>query len=117
MSVVVHPGEVVCAATALAERGPGVRFLVERDGRTRAAFAIRHDGDVSAFLNECAHRGVELDWNPGEFFDRAGEALICATHGARYHPVSGACLGGPCGGRALTRLKLREENGKVHLAD
>lgn len=116
MSAVVRPGGVVCASAAVPERGPGVRFLVEREGRLRPAFAIRHEGRVRAFLNECAHRGVELDWNPGEFFDRFGEALICATHGARYHPASGACLDGPCRGAALARVDLREENGEIRLA-
>ena len=33
------------------------------------AFVVRHMQGVSAFINRCAHRDLELDWSPGEFFD------------------------------------------------
>jgi len=113
----VRPGGVTCAAAALPEGGRGVRFRVEREGRVRPAFLIRYQGRACAFLNECAHRGVELDWNEAEFFDRRGEALICATHGARYHPLSGACLEGPCAGKVLVTLDVTEAGGEVRLAE
>ena len=60
-------------------------------------------------------KSVELDWVEGEFFDADGQYLVCATHGARYDPVSGRCAGGPCARRGLRRLGVVEEGGDVCL--
>lgn len=118
-----HPGALrpppggetpLCEAERLAEGGRGLRFRLWRNGVWLPAFAIRYQGTVRAYLNRCSHRGVELDWEPGEFFSAQGDALICATHGARYDPASGACLGGPCSG-GLTGVPIRERDGRVWL--
>ncbi len=106
---------VICASGDLAEAGKGVRFGMEYRGRPAAAFAIRFRGQVRAYLNECAHVPVELDWQPGEFFDLSKVYLICAVHGALYSPETGACLGGRCQGRGLTPLTVAERNGTVYL--
>ena len=96
----------ICAASDLLEGGAGVRFTLEQgDHEPLHAFAVRHGGQVRAFLNQCAHVPVELDWQPGEFFDDERRFLVCATHGALYHPGDGRCAGGPCRGRGL-RLSL-----------
>lgn len=106
----------ICAGAELSDGGRGVRFEVNCHGVTLAAFAIRHRGRVHGYLNRCAHRQVELDWEPGEFFDAGRRYLVCATHGAVYEPDSGACVGGPCAGAGLTPLPLEESRGEVVLA-
>lgn len=106
---------VVCNSAALVESGDGVRFEVDRGGRRHAAFAIRFGGRVYAYLNRCAHVGVELDWQPGRFFDADGIDLICSTHGALYDPATGECRGGPCRGGALERIAIEEVDGQVVL--
>ena len=83
---------VVCASGALAEGGDGVRFEVKRGRETAPAFAVRYEGRVYAYVNRCAHVGVELDWQAGRFFDADGMVLLCSTHGALYDPASGACV-------------------------
>jgi len=105
----------ICASSDLADGGDGVRFEVEHKAETVQAFAIRHGGRVYAYVNRCAHIAMELDWNPGKFFDTEGEYLICSTHGALYAPESGACRGGPCRGAGLTRLDVFEAGGKVYI--
>ena len=110
-------GGVICDSAALIDSGPGVRFHVRWQGQDLPAFAVRHAGVVQAYLNRCRHRGVELDWQPGEFFDRDGHALVCATHGARYSPVTGLCLEGPCRGQGLVKLAVIEKNNRVWLND
>ena len=106
---------MLCASADLTERGDGLRFEVEWEGNTVAAFAIRHGGRAYAYVNRCAHIGVELDWKEGKFFDADGEYLICSTHGALYAPESGACRGGPCRGAKLVGLNVFEADGKVYL--
>ncbi len=109
-------GEFLCKADLLLERGRGIRFRIRMDQRIVPAFAIRFDGRVHAFLNQCAHQAVELDWQPGQFFDTDGNLLVCATHGALYDPASGACRGGRCGGRGLTPVAVEEIHGSIYLA-
>lgn len=108
---------LICASNELEEGGKGVRFEVLRHGQAMPAFAVRYGGAVYGYLNRCGHVPVELDFQPGEFFDSSRLYLICATHGALYEPASGACLGGRCSGRGLIRLDLNERDGNVYLKE
>jgi nitrite reductase/ring-hydroxylating ferredoxin subunit len=105
----------ICQSSALVDGGAGVRFQVRLDGRSADAFVVRHQGVARAYLNVCAHRGVELDWEQGQFFDVQHRWLICSTHGALYEPATGHCVSGPCQGASLTSLPVDEQNGKVSL--
>jgi nitrite reductase/ring-hydroxylating ferredoxin subunit len=107
---------IVCESRALVEGSQGVRFTVRRAHTTAPAFAVRHGGVAYAYLNRCAHRSVELDWEPGRFFDAEKRWLICATHGALYDPASGSCIAGPCRGGALRPVPVTEVDGNVCLA-
>lgn len=106
---------LICAAGELEERGRGVRFALPELGERVTGFAVRYNGRPCGFVNQCAHVPVELDWQEGEFFDMSQEYLICATHGAHYLPDSGLCVMGPCKGRALKLLELRERDGNIYL--
>jgi nitrite reductase/ring-hydroxylating ferredoxin subunit len=79
---------LICAASDLSEQGRGVRFELSRAGKPQPAFVVRFDGRPHAFLNQCCHVTVEVEWVPGEFFDDSRLYLICATHCALYHPAS-----------------------------
>jgi nitrite reductase/ring-hydroxylating ferredoxin subunit len=107
---------VICPSAALVDRGEGVRFEVVQGGARHPAFAIRVDGRVHAYRNRCAHVAVELDWQPGRFFDADGIVLICSTHGALYDPATGACRGGPCRGAGLEPVPVEELDGRVVLS-
>jgi nitrite reductase/ring-hydroxylating ferredoxin subunit len=104
---------LICAAADLAELGPGVRFEIGTD----AGFVIRYRGRVFAYLNRCGHLPVEMDWQPGEFYDLSRLYLICSTHGALYDPATGACISGRCEGRGLIRLPVEERDGGIFLKD
>lgn len=108
---------LICAADVLTDGGDGVRFSVERLGIVEPAFAVRYRGAVHAYINRCAHVPVELDWQPGKFFDLTGHLLICAVHGAHYDPENGYCVMGPCKGRRLLRLTVLEREGQVYLLE
>lgn len=109
---------LICASSDLLEGGAGVRFEVAvAAGGLAAAFVVRFDGRPRGFLNRCAHVPVELDWQPGQFFDEEGRYLICATHGAVYEPDGGRCIAGPCPGRSLVALDVAEHDGAVWLKE
>jgi nitrite reductase/ring-hydroxylating ferredoxin subunit len=104
---------VICAAADLAEAGAGVRFDWPPAGGEGKGFVVRFRGGPRAFVNRCPHRGVELDWQPGEFFEQSGLYLVCSTHGAVFAPDSGLCVAGPCRGARLEAIAVRESEGRI----
>ena len=108
---------LICLSQDLPERGKGARFSIEAAHGTIPAFVVRYRGQVQGYLNRCAHVRVELDAQPGEFFDVSGLYLVCSTHGAAYVPETGYCIGGPCKGQRLTKLAVEERNGGVYLLE
>lgn len=113
----LRPGDVICHRDQLMNGGRGIRFMVTTSRGPRPAFVVRYQGHAQAFLNQCAHKSVELDWNEGEFFSPEGDSLVCTTHGAQYHPASGVCLAGPCKGASLVALKIKETEYAIQLID
>ena len=105
---------LICPSDALVDAGRGVRFEVEYFGETGPAFVVRYRGEVQGYLNRCAHVAMELDWQEGVFFDADGRDLLCSTHGATYDAATGRCLGGPCNGSPLVKLRLEERDGNVY---
>jgi len=108
---------LICASDELIGGGRGVRFEVSRYGVKAQAFVVRYRDKPSAYLNRCAHVPVEIDWQPGVFFDQSGLYLICSTHGAMYAPESGRCVGGRCNGKGLVQLPVRERDGQIFLIE
>jgi phosphoglycolate phosphatase len=102
----------ICTSDDLEDKSYGTRFAMP-DGRQ--AFAIRFEGQVKGYINECRHLPTELDWNFGHFLDTEKEFLVCATHGALYDPLTGLCVAGPCRGKSLEAVKVSEHNGKIYL--
>lgn len=108
--------KAVASIADLDEGGKGVRFDVRNAaGDLIPAFVVCFDGQYFAYLNQCGHIAIQLDYMPGEFFSDDGRTLICATHGAEYAPDSGACLGGPCYGVGLTPIEIVQENQHLYL--
>ena len=103
----------LCNSTDLVDCGEAVPFDVTYCGRASRGFAIRFEGQPYAYLNQCAHVPMEMDYQPNRFFDSTGQWLMCATHGAIYRPQTGECRGGPCRG-GLIKIALTEQNGIVH---
>ncbi len=109
---------LICASADLQDSRLGVRFEVRGAQQAAPAFAVRFEGRVHAYLNRCAHVAMELDWNPGHFFDAEGLVLICSTHGALFAPESGKCLGGPCiGCGGLEPVAVEERDGAVYVKE
>jgi nitrite reductase/ring-hydroxylating ferredoxin subunit len=113
----LNDSRVICASGDLQDGGKGVRFTVNWHGQPASAFVVRYQGVAHAFLNQCGHVPVELDWQEGEFFDEAGVYLICATHGALYSPKDGHCVTGRCSGKGLTTLPVEEQGNQIRLLE
>jgi len=108
----VDPAQPLCGAADLIQGGSAVPFDVVYAGQTCRAFAVRFEGQPQAYLNRCSHVSMELDWQPNQVFDGSGQWLLCASHGAAYHPKTGECAAGPCRG-GLVKIFLFEHDGVV----
>jgi nitrite reductase/ring-hydroxylating ferredoxin subunit len=104
---------LLCGTHALVDSSLAVPFEVCYFGKNHAAFAVRYQGRVHAYLNRCSHVPMEMDYQPNQFFDMSGHWLMCATHGATYAPQTGQCRLGPCRG-GLVKIEVSEADGLVH---
>jgi nitrite reductase/ring-hydroxylating ferredoxin subunit len=86
------------------------------DGWEHWGFVVRVGDEVAAFRNVCPHAGHPLHYAPDAFLTADGALLICASHGALFERLTGACIAGPCAGRALQRLAARVRAGMVEVA-
>lgn len=78
-------------------------------------FAFLNGDTPKAYLNQCPHMGIELNWVPGRFMDVDNLFIQCSTHGALFKPGDGECIAGPCQGNALTVLDIREVKGTLEV--
>jgi nitrite reductase/ring-hydroxylating ferredoxin subunit len=91
-------------------------FSVDATDGLVELFVIRLDNAVKAYLNNCPHLGVPLNWQPDEFLSLEGTHIQCATHGALFTLEHGDCISGPCIGQSLIPLNLeQQENGELWL--
>ncbi len=115
-AVIPSNAVLVVSDSARLREGQALRFRVSVDGVEREAFAVRFRGTCYAYLNTCRHQSLPLDFGDAHFFDDAGGSLVCCYHGARYDPISGVCLDGPCEGGRLTALIVEEHDGALWCA-
>jgi nitrite reductase/ring-hydroxylating ferredoxin subunit len=104
----------LCRADEVAE-GKGRGFRIGAGTEQIAVFVIRRGGALRGYVNSCPHIGTPLDWLPDRFFDRAGEHLLCGTHGAMFRPEDGLCVRGPCVGKSLAPAPIVVEGGEIFL--
>lgn len=76
---------------------------------------VRHDGQLRVYVNWCPHLGIELNFQPDEFFDLDRRYLQCANHGALFEVDSGLCVLGPCKGNSLKPVTFAVEDGEVRV--
>ncbi len=88
--------------------GSTSKFELEIKTDTQSGFVVFFEGKYHAYLNQCKHLPIELDYEPNEFMDDEKQWIVCSTHGAIYHPASGECIAGPCRGEILQKLNITE---------
>lgn len=104
----------VCRADDVAE-GQARSFIIGEGVARRDVILVRRGGVVRAYVNSCPHQGTPLETFPDRFLNHDGSLLICSTHGARFRVEDGACISGPCLGKALGAVALSVRDGFVWL--
>ncbi len=105
MSEPFHEHDV--AGTGDLAPGHSLTFTLECNGRRVEAFLISYRDHFYAYVNQCRHVPMTLDWVENQFFSADGNYLLCSTHGAIYRPDTGECIDGPPCGRSLFRIPIR----------
>ena len=103
---------------SLEEIGPeGLRFTYQEGPFEEEGILLKlDDGQIRAYKNECRHLPMKLDdREPRDFWDPTRTHLVCNSHGARYRPLDGLCVGGPCEGSHLRPLPIVIKDGVVFL--
>jgi len=81
-------------------------FTIEINNKITDIFVIHKHNQFHAYINQCPHTGVTLNWQPNQFFDIENKFIQCATHGALFRVNDGHCVRGPCVGKNLFALEL-----------
>jgi nitrite reductase/ring-hydroxylating ferredoxin subunit len=96
--------------------GSGVAFTFrDQSNIVTEGFLVRFRGQLHAYVNQCRHQPLSLDYGDGEFFTDEGDLLLCRNHGALFEPDTGECVAGPCFGAHLFRLPIEEREDGVWL--
>ena len=91
-------------------------FTLEPCSGMKDAFLIYVNQKYYAYLNQCPHTGVNLNWQPEQFFSVDGGYLQCSMHGALFETTTGKCILGPCRGQNLKPVEITIEGGAIYLA-
>ncbi|WP_428242803.1 Rieske (2Fe-2S) protein [Gynuella sp.] len=65
-------------------------------------FAVRRDGLLYVYKNDCPHLNINLEWQEDQFLDMDAAFIQCSGHGALFEIETGICISGPCQGEHLT---------------
>jgi nitrite reductase/ring-hydroxylating ferredoxin subunit len=102
------PGVKLCALGEIADGCARGMVLELRAGRFHG-FVIRRGHDVYGYADLCPHAGLPLAKTLDDYLTADGQLIACSWHGALFQVETGACVGGPCVGRALGRWPVRIE--------
>lgn len=88
-------------------RAQGAALYVAPDG---GRYLVVQQADCwRVYANICPHRRLPLDRGGEVMVTAESRLLVCANHGARFDPLTGACVAGPCVGKQLRRVPELEE--------
>lgn len=108
--MMTNPAYAICSMSDIPSQKARGFVLMRRDEdgmpRPWPIMIVRWGRKVFGYVNKCPHDGVNLDWEPGHFFDPNGTRLICGKHGALFDLGTGACVEGPCEGQGLQPIAL-----------
>jgi nitrite reductase/ring-hydroxylating ferredoxin subunit len=102
--------------TTAVKPGHSMKFLLPIRGVDEECFVINYHGHLYAYVNQCRHVPMAMDWVDNQFFAERGRYLMCQTHNAYYQPDTGECIAGPSSacGKFLYRVELSVEHGVIY---
>ena len=86
--------------------GQTKKFWLQCGGREVEGFVVHQGGEHHAFVNQCRHVPMTMDWIENRFLTEDKCFIQCATHGALFEPKTGLCVDGPPAGKSLLRIPI-----------
>ena len=111
----VLPEIYLCELDDLSEPKSSKGFSLSAESGQWEVVLVRNNDQVHGYRNSCPHTGAPLEWQPDQFLDMTDSFIQCSIHGALFTLESGYCVRGPCAGRSLEPLSVKNTNGKLYL--
>ncbi len=103
----------LCSTSALGDsQAKGISLHKENQSDV-SIIVLKQQNEFYAYINQCPHRNIQLEWNKDEFFDESGTFLHCSTHGALFSPKTGECIAGPCQFQSLEKVTIFIEDNSI----
>ncbi|MGE0651684.1 MAG: Rieske (2Fe-2S) protein [Alphaproteobacteria bacterium] len=114
---VVHPGEALCRLEDLSDP-PSKAFMLQfDDGEEVEIFVVRDGDNAHAYVNQCPHQLLPLNWKDDVFLTLDKTRILCVMHGATFRINTGEVLSGPMPGDcALMKVPVTIADGEIRLA-
>jgi nitrite reductase/ring-hydroxylating ferredoxin subunit len=113
----VRPGEVLCALSDLEDPGSKAFIVLFEDGEEVEIFVLRKGDRAFAYVNDCPHQRLPLNWKTDKFLTLDRSRILCVMHAATFGIETGEMLSGPvCPDRWLVRVPVTVEDGRIRLA-
>lgn len=101
---------VLCRLDELPD-GSARGFDPAATGRDRM-FVVRQGQRVFAYRDACPHiDGAAMAWRKNAYLSGDCRHIACHAHGALFDIATGACVLGPCLGRSLSAIAVRQRPG------
>jgi nitrite reductase/ring-hydroxylating ferredoxin subunit len=96
----------------------GSKGFVSKTSDSRFLYiVVRQKNKIFVYKNACPHRGLPLDFQPGQFLTTDGTLIQCSNHGAKFHIDDGLCISGPCKGEQLVPVRTEIRSGNIFLIE
>lgn len=113
---IVHPGDVLCRVEDLTDPPSKAFMLRFDDGEEVEFFVVRKGEEAFAYLNDCPHQLLPLNWKDDVFLTLDQTRILCVMHGATFKIETGEVLSGPMPGNcALTAVPIVVTDGEIRL--
>ncbi len=113
----VRPGEVVCRLDDIGESLSKCFNLQFDDGEEVEIFVVRQGDGAVAYVNECPHQQLPLNWKDDSFLTLDKSRILCVMHGATFDIASGKVISGPMPANCtLLQVPIIVDNGEIKLA-
>ena len=107
------PAGVTLGPLALVRDGGARNFVLEMKAGRFHGFVVRQGAEVHGYVDRCPHMGLPLARDLDDYLTQDGSLIACSWHGALFRIGDGQCVGGPCGGAALTPWPVEVRDGNI----
>lgn len=106
----------MCRLDDLGDPASKLFVLQFDDGEEVEIFIVRRGTEAHAYVNECPHQGLPLNWVDDAFLNGNRSRILCAVHGATFEIESGEAVSGSAVPGCLMKVPVVVVDGEIRLA-